>query len=113
RAKAASLQYPGNAGGQNWGSGAYDVRRNLLILPEMRMPQTVSLIPSKKPELALSRAKDRPPMSLKARPYVANDSWMLGPAFVPCLQPPGGTLTAVDLSTRQLAWQVPAGTAER
>ena len=37
-------------------------------------------------------------MSLKARPYEAKNDWLLGPAFVPCLQPPGGTLTAVDLS---------------
>jgi quinate dehydrogenase (quinone) len=112
-AKVPSLQYPGNAGGQNWGSGAYDARRRLLIVPEMRMPQSVALIPSNKPEVSLSRAKDRPQISLKARPYKANNDWLLGPAMVPCLQPPGGTLTAIDLTTRQIAWQVPTGTAER
>jgi quinate dehydrogenase (quinone) len=110
----ASLQYPGNAGGQNWGSGAYDPRRGLLIVPEMRMPQTVRLIPSTKPEVALSHAdKVRPAMSANARPYVAKNDWFVGPAGVPCLQPPGGTLTAIDLKTRQVVWQVPTGTAER
>ncbi len=37
---------------------------------------------------------------------------MLSFLQVPCLQPPGGTITAVDLATRKVAWQVPAGTAE-
>ena len=32
---------------------------------------------------------------------------------VPCAQPPYGTLTAVDLATRKIACQVPAGTAEQ
>lgn len=30
---------------------------------------------------------------------------------VPCQQPPLGTVTAIDLDTRKIAWQVPAGTA--
>src|SRR5205085_12674215 len=51
--------------------------------------------------------------SLKARACVAGGKRPLGPAFVPCLPPPGGTLTAIDLTTRQIGWQVPAGTAER
>src|SRR5258708_16014826 len=35
------------------------------------------------------------------------------PIGVPCNQPPYGTITAVDLNTHKVAWQVPAGTAER
>jgi quinate dehydrogenase (quinone) len=107
-AKVPSLQYPGNAGGQNWGSGAYDVRRNLLIVPEMRMPQTVSLIPSKKPEVSLSRAKDRPPMSLKARPYEARTTgcW----ARLRTLPAAAGRHAhRGDLSTTRSPWQVPTG----
>lgn len=108
----ASLQHPGNAGGMNWGSGAYDARRGLLIVSDVRMPQTVRLKPSGKPELALSRAKDRPAKSLKAVAYEADNMWMLSPLFAPCLQPPHGMLSAIDLRTRQIVWQVPAGTAE-
>jgi quinate dehydrogenase (quinone) len=107
-----SLQFPGNAGGMNWGSGAYDPRRGLLIVSDVRMPQSVSLKRSNKPELALSRAKDRPPQSLKAVSYKADNMWLLSPIFAPCLQPPHGMLTAIDLKSRQIVWQVPAGTAE-
>jgi quinate dehydrogenase (quinone) len=37
----------------------------------------------------------------------------MSPIGVPCNQPPYGTITAVDLNTHKVAWQVPAGTAER
>ncbi|MBU2149686.1 MAG: pyrroloquinoline quinone-dependent dehydrogenase, partial [Alphaproteobacteria bacterium] len=108
-----SLQYPGNAGGMNWGSGAYDARRGLLIVGDVRMPQIVSLKKSDKPEVALTRAdQDRPPPSLKAIAYKATNDWFLSPVFAPCVQPPHGMLTAIDVRTRQIVWQVPAGTAE-
>lgn len=107
-----AIQHPGNAGGMNWGSGAYDARRGLLIVSDVRMPQTVRLKASGKPELALSRAKDRPKQSLKAVAYEADNIWMLSPLFAPCLQPPHGMLSAIDLRKREIVWQVPAGTAE-
>lgn len=108
-----SLQYPGNAGGMNWGSGAYDPRRGLLIVSDVRMPQVVALTKSDKPEVALSRAaKDRPPPSLKAIAYKARNDWFLSPVFSPCVEPPHGMLTAIDVRTRQIVWQVPSGTAE-
>ncbi|MBJ7409699.1 MAG: membrane-bound PQQ-dependent dehydrogenase, glucose/quinate/shikimate family [Phenylobacterium sp.] len=108
-----SLQYPGNAGGMNWGSGAFDARRGLLIVSDVRMPQIVALTRSDEPGVALSRAaKDRPPPSLKAIPYKVRNQWFLSPVFAPCVQPPHGMLTAIDVRTRQVVWQVPAGTAE-
>ena len=36
----------------------------------------------------------------------------LSPLGVPCQAPPFGTLTAVDLKTHQLVWQLPVGTVE-
>jgi len=110
--KRPGLQFPGNAGGMNWGSGAYDPRRGLLIVSDVRMPQTVALVKSDKKELAVSLMKDRPPESQKAVPYKADNNWLLSPLFAPCVQPPHGMLTAIDLRTRQIVWQVPAGTAE-
>lgn len=110
--KQASLQYPGNAGGMNWGSGAFDARRGLLLVTDMRMPQSVRLVPTKKPGLQLSLSKDRPPPSMKAVAYKSENDWLLSPVFAPCLQPPHGTLTAIDVKTRQIVWQVPVGTAE-
>ncbi len=107
-----SLQYPGNAGGMNWGSGAFDPLRGLLIVSDVRMPQSVSLKRSNDPKVSLKLARDRPPPSLKAVSYEADDNWLLSPLFTPCLQPPHGMLTAIDVKTREIVWQVPTGTAE-
>ena len=110
--KHPSLQYPGNAGGMNWGSGAFDARRGLLLVTEFRMPQSVALKPSTKPGVQIALAKDRPAPSMKARPYEADNAWLLSPLAAPCVQPPHSTLTAIDVKTRQIVWQVPMGTAE-
>ncbi len=32
---------------------------------------------------------------------------------VPCNRPPFGTMSAIDLKTKKLVWQVPMGTAEQ
>ncbi len=120
-----SLQFPGQGGGQNWGSGAWDPQRGLLIMAGVRMPQTVYLtpytgaplgkgplskiIPGSGPMAALD---DRPAQSRGAVRYVSHNQPLLGPSFAPCLQPAHGMLTAVDLKTRKIAWEVPAGGSE-
>ena len=110
--KQASLQYPGNAGGMNWGSGAFDARRGLLLVTDIRMPQSVRLVPTKQPGLQLSLARDRPPPSLKAVAYKSENDWLVSPLSAPCQQPPHGMMTAIDVRTRQIVWQVPVGSAE-
>jgi quinate dehydrogenase (quinone) len=45
-------------------------------------------------------------------PYGVNIQMWMTKLGVPCSRPPFGTITAVDLNTRKIAWQVPAGTAE-
>jgi quinate dehydrogenase (quinone) len=104
-----ALQFPGNGGGMNWGSGAYDARHGLLITTDIRNPQGVSLKPWKNPVGGL--APDRPAQSAGAVLYKAKNDWLIGPLFIPCLQPPNGVMTAIDLSTRKVVWQVPLGTA--
>ncbi|KAF1042258.1 MAG: Quinate/shikimate dehydrogenase (quinone) [Xylophilus sp.] len=43
-------------------------------------------------------------------PYGAMRERFLSPLGIPCQAPPFGTLSAVDLKTRKLVWQVPVGT---
>lgn len=122
-----SLQWPGQGGGQNWGSGAWDPQAGLLITAGVRTPQTVVLTPYTgrpiggpyKPLASVVRSAgpmapvdDRPPQSRSAVRYVSRNTPMLGAAFAPCLEPPHGELTAVDLATRKVVWRVPVGTAE-
>jgi quinate dehydrogenase (quinone) len=107
-----NIQFPGNAGGQNWGSGAFDPVRGLLIIPEIRMPIKVWLERSNRPEHNPQLVPNRPPQSRNAIAYRSRNERLMGPAVVPCLEPPHGTLTAIDMRTRRIAWQVPAGGAE-
>ncbi|MCY1449677.1 Quinate/shikimate dehydrogenase (quinone) [compost metagenome] len=51
-------------------------------------------------------------MPLKGTPYAVNKNRFLSVAGIPCQAPPFGTLTAIDMKTRQVAWQVPVGTVE-
>ena len=111
--KTTSIQYPSNAGGMNWGSGAYDPARDLLIVPDVRILLRVKLIPTKDKRMDLATfAPGRSAKGHDAQAYEDRHAWMLSLLFVPCLQPPNGTLSAVDLATRRVVWQVPAGTAE-
>ena len=107
-----SLQFPGNAGGMNWGSGAFDPRRGLLIVSDVRMPQTVSLERTGEARLSPARVAGRPPQSARAIAYASKNEWLLSPLFAPCLEPPHGMISAIDVHTREIVWQVPAGTAE-
>ena len=120
-----SLQFPGNGGGQNWGSGTWDPQRGLLIMSGVRMAQTVYLSPftgapmGKGPMSTIipgagpfAPADQRPAQSQGAVRYVSKNTPFVSPIFAPCLQPPHGMITAVDLKTRKIAWEVPAGSAE-
>ena len=81
-----SLQFPGQGGGQNWGSGAWDPQRGLLIMAGVRMPQTVFLTPftgaplGKGPLSAIipgsgpmAPVEDRPTQGRKAVRYVSHN----------------------------------------
>lgn len=107
-----SLQYPGYGGGQNWGGGTFDASTGRLITTGIYIPLVVTLTPTEKSVL---QVPDSPAASARQRaavPYDTEVSPWLSPLSVPCLEPPHGTMTAIDLKTREIAWQVPIGTAE-
>jgi len=45
-------------------------------------------------------------------PWGVEQRRFLSPLGIPCQQPPYGTLTAIDLTTRQIVWSVPLGTTQ-
>jgi glucose dehydrogenase len=49
---------------------------------------------------------------LRGTPFVLKRELFLARSGAPCTPPPFGTLTALNLRTRQVAWSVPIGTSE-
>ena len=104
---------PGYLGGMNWGGVAIDPRRNMLIVNDIRFSTLVRLIPS-----AELTDKDKSDVShasyevhpQKGAPYGVELSSFLSPLGLPCEQPSWGMITGIDLKTRKIAWQIPAGT---
>lgn len=108
-----SLQFPGNGGGQNWGSGAYDPVHGYLITTGLRNPIKVWLEPSNKPTNQLGLAAGRSARGANAVAYQSQNEKIMSSIEAPCIQPPHGQMFAVDLATRKIVWQVPIGTAEK
>jgi len=114
----ASLNLPGSLGGMNWGGMSVDPNSGYLFVNDMRVGLEVQLIAAdpadagKKSDGNEAAAITRP-VPLDGTPYAINAKVrFMSPLDIPCQKPPFGTLTAVDLKTQQIAWQVPVGTVK-
>jgi quinate dehydrogenase (quinone) len=115
----SALQYPGPLGGLNWGSVAIDPINHIAYMNDLRMASTRTLVPrrdyakwaARYPEFGL-HAHGAGLQAQDGLPYgVMVDLWV-SPLGVPCNQPPLGTVSAVDLVSGKLLWQVPSGTTK-
>lgn len=112
-----TIQDPGNLGGMNWGSVSFDEANQLAFVNDVRMPNIVQQFHRDD-----FKAKFDPDhigdghsgiSEQRGTPYAVKvDSFWLSKIGAPCLAPPWGTITAIDMKTRQIAWQIPAGTAD-
>jgi quinate dehydrogenase (quinone) len=99
-----TLQYPGNAGGFNWGSVAVDEDNLLMVVNPLIMSNRLQLYPRDQiPEGLRVSPQEGTPYAMTTRPFMS-------PLFVPCQKPPYGTLGVVDLKTRTVVWNKPVGT---
>ncbi len=111
-----SVHYPGALGGVNWGGASIDPQRGIYVANQSRVPTTARLIP---------RDEYEPPPEdqgsggvpgavlygpMEGTPYVVERELLLSPLGLPCSKPPWGTLTAVDVATGTVRWEVPLGT---
>lgn len=106
-----SLQYPGNFGGFNWGSGAIDERRAILYATDIRMAQRYQLVPSADFDAVSRKLRTGESMARQAgTPFAIKQGPLMSPLGIPCNQPPFGTMTAIDLVGKKIVWQRPIGT---
>jgi len=108
-----TIEWPGYSGGSNWGGISFDPTRQLVVANANLLPFVVQLIP--RDELQSVHDSDVYPDSEFARqtgtPYGMRRELIASPLGVPCTAPPWGTLSAVNLTTGTIQWQVPLGTS--
>jgi quinoprotein glucose dehydrogenase len=107
-----SVQYPGSAGGANWGGVAIDPLRGLLVVNQNRMPMVQQLIPRAEfdqldPDSVVYPDELYP---MQGAPYGVKRGPLMSSFGAPCVAPPWGTLTAVDLRSGEVVWEVRLGT---
>lgn len=106
-----TILYPGYAGGTNWGSLAFDSERQWAIVPASQLPMVVTLLETEAVR-PMARSGDYPDSEFALQtgsPYGMRREALLSPLGLPCTAPPWGTLSAVDLRSGVVKWQVPLG----
>jgi quinoprotein glucose dehydrogenase len=103
--------FPSYLGGTNWGGVSYDPVRGLIVTATNRLAVVVTLV--RREQFARERATQaRPGREFGAQrdtPYGMYREALMSPGGLPCNPPPWGTLTAVDLATGDVRWEVPLG----
>src|SRR5215510_11789971 len=108
-----TVAIPGNGGGMNWSGMSFDPVRQLLIANTNNLPFLVKLIPREEYNAmretgAVNRFKGEFGRQAGA-PYAMYREMLRSPGGTPCIAPPWGKLTAVDLKTGEIRWDAPLG----
>ena len=124
-----SVSMPGHNGGANWGSGAVDPIRGEMYIVSKNMPVMLRLVRSNEEPTAGGALGGGPPSpiispaeeakliaeakeALAKGPvrYTSPSDFMLSPSnAMTAIGPPWSQLTAYDLNTGEIKWQVPDG----
>ncbi len=104
-----SIQYPGFAGGMNWGSVAVDETNSVMVVNSLHLANRVQLYP--RAEVTETTKFGFGGGWQLGTPYAARTDPFLSPLFAPCQQPPYGEIALVDLRSKETIWRKPLGTA--
>lgn len=111
-----TLQQPGNIGGLNWGSVAFDPKNQIAYVNDVRIPSIFKLLSREDYEIEMKKhgpdASGHGPSPQKGTPYAVTTNVWMSKLQTPCTEPPYGTISAIDMKTKAIKWQVPVGTAK-
>lgn len=111
------IMLPGPAGGPNWGGGAYDPQSHLMVVPSARMPMVVTMIRREDANLEeeqVIEARTSMTFPNEGVPYVTRLEPLMSTFLgTPCTAPPWAVLTAVDLASGEVRWEVPLGSIHK
>ena len=106
-----SIMQPGNAGGMNWGSIAFDPERQIAVVNSMDLPFVVALVPRAQlhEEYMSGKYSNFDYARQEGTPYGMRRTAFKSGLGIPCVKPPWGRLTGVDMATGTIKWQIPLG----
>lgn len=105
-----TLFWPGYYGGMNWGGVSIHEPDSYLIVNDIRIAQWVQLLPREVADAQSASDGYEGFAPQRGTPYGVTRAYFQSLLEVPCNRPPYGTMTAIDLRTRKVVWQVPMGT---
>ncbi|MES2533816.1 MAG: membrane-bound PQQ-dependent dehydrogenase, glucose/quinate/shikimate family [Pseudomonadota bacterium] len=101
------LVFPGSLGGMNWGGISVDATSQTIFVNDMRLGLRAQAFEHKAGETIRPGS-----VPMTGSPYYVYKDRFLSALGVPCQAPPFGTMTAIDLKTQKVNWQVPVGTVK-
>ena len=109
-----TLLYPGNPGGTNWGSMAYDRTRGVGYLTVNRLPTVVKLVPREDfaalKKIGTFNGEDAQFTEQDGTPFgMARFDLYDKETILPCLAGPWASIVGVDLAKGLVLWERPAG----
>lgn len=112
------IEWPSLLGGMNWGGISIDEARGIMFVNDMRMPLRMTLVNREEAKKYKVSTDEVPGFMGTIRPQVAGPyagvriDILQSPLQVPCNTPPFGTMSAIDLHSKKMLWQVPMGTTQ-
>jgi quinoprotein glucose dehydrogenase len=117
-----TLQLPGTRGGGEWGGAAFDPATNFLYIKSNDAPDIQTITkgdpklasgehPTPKKAVSQLETVDRYASADQYLNITGYKTWK-DPSGNPAISPPWGTLSALNLSTGEYAWQIPLGNDE-
>ena len=103
---------PFTGGGVNWGGLAVDGGKGVVYVNSSNLLHRVTLFLAADYAEMKQRFPDEEVSPQRGAPYGMKRELLVSPLGLPCNPPPYGVLTALDLGSRKILWQVPLGTTE-
>jgi quinoprotein glucose dehydrogenase len=108
-----SIEQPGYAGGVEWGGLAFDPVHQIAVVNTNDLPMLVALVPRDQMEAQSESPeyKDWDFSRMRGSPYGMRRKGFMSSLGTPCVKPPWGELTAIDMRNGKRLWRVPLGNA--